>query len=294
MSVPVHIIDSDRYWESGVEAFFFPGGEPHVKINSDYNNQDVVLFLKARTWNDVGIGACVSNALALGPARTVSTFIPYFPGARQDRESERTPMTLALMANLFRPVNTTVPNRIYTFDEHSPFAQLYLGKHPVFMPKDLNIPTSENVVGIVAPDAGATARATSFRDAFYPGIQVIQCSKKRDPQSGRLSNYELPPLPPVFGRSRYIVVDDICDGGGTFNLLASAFDADPNGRDAQLTLFVSHGIFSKGLNAISSRYDKIITTDSWCIPVAGDIDDRLMIIPLSPLCDKIIKEMEDA
>jgi ribose-phosphate pyrophosphokinase len=87
-------------------------------------------------------------------------------------------------------------------------------------------------------------------------------------------------MPPLSAQGRYIIVDDICDGGGTFNLLATAFATDPVGRFSMLEMFVSHGIFSKGIDAISPTIKKIVTTDSWCqLPS----DDRLTVLPLSPL-----------
>jgi hypothetical protein len=77
-------------------------------------------------------------------------------------------------------------------------------------------------------------------------------------------------------------VDDICDGGGTFNLLAEAWKRKLRiDQHSKLELFVSHGIFSKGLDAIDPVIEHITTTDSWC---KGNsyIRDRLTVLPLLP------------
>lgn len=268
------IIDSDNYAASGIDAFFFPGGEPHVKV-PDFTD-DVLLYLKLRTWNDVGLAAALIDTLERRES-FFRTFIPYFPGARQDRTDGRSPLTLELMG---RVLGKGVKWSIDVFDPHSHAIHDRMVVR-TWMPSDLPIPTSPHVVGVIVPDAGAYERACQFRDTFYPDVPLVQCAKKREFGSGKFTGYYMNPLP---AEGRYIVVDDICDGGGTFNLLAQAFDADPHGPRSALELFVSHGIFSKGLRAISPRYTRITTTDSWCRAVDHidpmGYDARLTVIPL--------------
>jgi ribose-phosphate pyrophosphokinase len=276
------IIDSDNYLASGIETMFFPGGEPHAKLPPI--SGDVLLFLKPRTWDDVGLGACVIDGLTRSDADRIVAFIPYFPAARQDKTKGDAPLTLALTVRLLGRGRHSV----VTFDEHSLAMEQQLGHHACLMPRHLQVPTRGDVVGVIAPDEGAVARANSFRDAFYPDCPLVQCFKKRDPRTGALSGYVLPLLTES---GCYVVVDDICDGGGTFNLLAQAFEHDPRGSNSQLELFVSHGIFSKGVGAISPRYRHITTTDSWC---RLDSDDRLTVLRLSPLFERIMRSDNNA
>lgn len=63
-----------------------------------------------------------------------------------------------------------------------------------------------------------------------------------------------------------MIIDDICDGGATF--LAIAGQVKP----AHLTLIVTHGIFSKGLDALAEKFDSIITSDSY-----GKIYDSALV-----------------
>jgi len=263
------IIDSDDYRASGVEAMFFPGGEPHVKI--PLFEEELLLFLKLRTWSDVGIAACLINALDW-QGTAYQTFIPYYPGARQDRTDGTAPLTVAMISRLLEATPLAV------FDPHSRI----LGDTVdyIYMPKDLPIPINPSVVGIIAPDEGAQGRALQFLDKFYPNADLIQAYKERDSKTGQLSNYSMEYLTQS---GTYIIVDDICDGGGTFNLLANAFDEDPIASQCELEMFVSHGIFSKGLDNISPRIKKIITTDSWCDPSRSRYNsERLTVIPLMP------------
>lgn len=271
------VIDSDNYKEHGIETLFFPGGEPHAKIPASLRG-DVLLFLKLRTWNDVGIGACVANALdRKGEIGLLQVFLPYFPGARQDRSDGRAPMTVELVAHLF----DSARGSLHVFDPHSDQVKFWSSAKS-WMPADMDMPDFQDIVGIIAPDEGAVDRAMAFRNRYCADAKVILCTKHRDETTGYLSHYEMPELEKV---GRYLIVDDICDGGGTFNLLSTAFSLDPIGARSELTMFVSHGLFSKGLDAISPRIAHIVTTDSWCqLPNST----RLNVLPLRDLFPKIM------
>lgn len=274
-------IDSDDYKESGIETMFFPGGEPHAKLPEFHGA--VMFFAKLRTWNDVGLAAMVLSALTRQlTIKSIIAFIPYFPGARQDRTDGKAPFTVEdILRFLYTPKVALI-----VFDGHSKVLTENGRVALNFMPENTDVPLRDGVVGIIAPDEGAKDRALTFRDKFYPEAELVSCTKERDAASGKLSNYVMPALPQV---GRYIIVDDICDGGGTFNLLADAFAKDPLAFDCKLEMFVSHGIFSKGLPAISDRIEHITTTDSFC-RLAGIYPNRLTVIPLLPQLNRFLGE----
>lgn len=279
------VIDSDNYRESGIDAFFFPGGEPHARIPKDFGT--ALLWLKARTWNDVGLAMCVLGALKQQGNKYLPLFVPYFPGARQDRSDGQTPFTARMVMAMFDMYVT----HLYTFDAHSDV----VGKNVTrdFMPLDLVTDADAmeaETAFIIAPDHGAIERARQLSN-LTPN-DLIVCEKNRDFATGKFTGFTLPPLPRV---GSYVIVDDICDGGGTFNLLAEEFLKDPYGAESDLSLFVSHGIFSKGLNAIHQKIDTIITTDSFTDKtLTGTVADpgRLSVLSLRPIIDKIIKEAD--
>ncbi len=276
------IIDSDNYAAHDIETLFFPGGEPHCKIPEIRGN--LLLYLKLRTWNDVGIAACVIDALSWGRKQNEITkiFIPYFPGARQDKKDPKGqyPYTVSMMARFLRAYGNS--EKLFVFDPHS---MKVMSERPgtlgvtALMPSDLSVPLAEDVVGIIAPDEGARGRAKEFLDCFYPEADLIQCYKQRDTYTGEVTHFTMVALK---RKGRYIIVDDICDGGRTFNLLADAFFKDKLTMDNRciLELFVSHGIFSKGLHALDARIEHITTTDSWCPHASGG---RLTVLSLNTL-----------
>lgn len=61
------------------------------------------------------------------------------------------------------------------------------------------------------------------------------------------------------GKDLYIV-DDICDGGGTFTILSKELKKRNCGK---VNLIVSHGIFSKGEAPLKENIDAVYTTDSF-------------------------------
>ena len=266
--VCVRVIDSDNYAASGIETFFFPGGEPHCKV--PLYDEPALLYLKLRTWDDVGFAACVLNVMSVRPDTKV--FIPYFPAARQDKNDDHTPAMLPMMARLLVSHAYVRP---FVFDPHSPATTLFTNAR-LFGLQDLRGAVAHPYVGVIAPDKGAITRADAFRRAKVPDSRLIVCEKSRQFDNGNLLTFKMPALQEV---GRYIIVDDICDGGATFNMVAEAFKNDPIGRLSSLELIVSHGIFSRGLQNIHPKIEHITTTDSWC---RLKPTPRLTVIPLLP------------
>lgn len=293
------VINSDDYAASGIETFFFPGGEPHARL-PEGEFGDALLVLRARTWNDLGLGMVVLDALQAnvlasykagdrsGRAARVWVFVPYFPGARQDRSDGQTPKTKTILYSMLG----VVADKVFTFDIHSGGnhqGRLSCPLHSFSVDElapQADLPAPANAY-IISPDSGATERAQRLATAARVSNPVLQCDKHRDFATGKFTHFTMPPLP---GVGEYLIVDDICDGGGTFNLLAEEFLKDPYGADSSLALFVSHGIFSKGLGNIHPKIEQIFTTDSFTRP--NESTDRLDVISLQPLIDKIVESAE--
>ena len=109
---------------------------------------------------------------------------------------------------------------------------------------------------LVSPDKGARPRVLDVADGVsaYRGrpVPVIQALKQRDPVTGALTSPQL--LDSVPTGVPLLVVDDICDGGGTFIQLAELLRQHTN---ALLYLYVTHGIFSKGVDVLAGSYAKV-------------------------------------
>ena len=87
---------------------------------------------------------------------------------------------------------------------------------------------------------------------------MVECSKKRDIKTGKLSGFTV--YADDLEGNTCVIVDDICDGGGTFNGLAQELKKKNCGK---LILIVTHGIFSKGFEQLAKSFDHVYSTASF-------------------------------
>jgi ribose-phosphate pyrophosphokinase len=107
---------------------------------------------------------------------------------------------------------------------------------------------------LICPDAGAAKKIKHYFEWNPNIVEVIYCIKSRDLSNGKIT---LKVLEPEKCKDRNcVIIDDICDGGGTFLAIANQIEAE------HLTLIVTHGIFSKGVEILEEKFDEIITTNS--------------------------------
>lgn len=228
----------------------FPAGEQHIKVSEASTQTPSHVLVTGTDANDyVAAAMWIDHAHQLG--HKVSALIPYLPGARQDRGN---PFGAQVYANL---INSMKADRVVCFDPHSPVMPELIN-NLVVVDSDSVISAALRVgsrayVGVIAPDAGAVARAQ--RAATALGVPLYRSVKKRDFATGKLSGFDCETLP---AEGRLLVVDDICDGGGTFMGLATATGLPAD----RLDLWVSHGVFSGRAANLTEAYGRIFTTDS--------------------------------
>ena len=150
------------------------------------------------------------------------------------------------------------------FDPHSEVAALLINNAFVINNKIMVEQYLLDNAVLICPDAGAAKKTGEYALWNSKLADIVYCNKKRNLANGRL---ELEVLNPELCNNRNcVIIDDICDGGATF--LAIAGQVKP----AHLTLIVTHGIFSKGLDALAEKFDSIITSDSY-----GKIYDSALV-----------------
>ena len=70
--------------EINFQNFTFSGGEPHIKINPDFDTtQKVTITHRLNSFNDFGLLCVAVDALRRMDVKNMELFIPYFPAARQ-------------------------------------------------------------------------------------------------------------------------------------------------------------------------------------------------------------------
>lgn len=204
--------------------------------------------------------------------------IRYLLGARMDRRINATqPFTLEVVA---RMLNGAGFQWIRILDQHSKASCELLNAQAVYPTGivarvlDEYLP-SESV--ILIPDKGAEPRVLTLLESVLGGehYMTAQCHKKRDSKTGALSGFGIDNASLLKGK-RCLILDDICDGGGTFSGLAQV--ALSQGFSAKsVDLFVTHGIFSKGLPL--DNIDTVYTTDSYPSAQANASHPRVIVFP---------------
>ena len=213
-------------------------------INGDLDLGDSVAVISSSGAGSLE-SVTMAELLALKiSARRIVCFFPYLPGARQDKAG----FNVASYALLrLRGIGDVV-----CLDQH---AYAFPGVSRNVRPVSL-VPASlfyQRELTVIAPDAGAELRAAEVAARY--GAPLVVASKSRDSSNNfRIGSYSCPPI----RTKEAIVIDDICDGGGTFLALAESINIP---RDS-LTIWTTHGIYSKGATELRKRFSKIITTDS--------------------------------
>jgi len=245
--------------EIDFQTFVFAGGEPHIKINPNFDTTKAVIVThRLNSFNDLGILCLAADALQRMELELAELIIPYFPAARQDRVMiPGEPLSVKVNADI---INGLGFKKVTVFDAHSEVTPALLDKCNA-VPNHKFIQEVIKHIGkeplLISPDGGALKKIYKVSE-FLNGLDVVECSKHRDVKTGKLEGFKVY-TDDLNGRD-CLVVDDICDGGGTFIGLAAELKKKNAGK---LYLAVSHGIFSKGVDDMAAIFDRIFTTNSF-------------------------------
>ena len=152
------------------------------------------------------------DAAKRASAYKIIAVIPYYGYARQDRKDRpRVAIGSKLIANMIRAAGA---DRLITMDLHAPQIQGYfdipvdhLDSHAVFIPYIENL-RLENLT-FAAPDVGSANRIREI--ASYFEAEMVICDKHRK-RANEIASMVV--IGDVTDRD-VVVIDDICDTGGT-------------------------------------------------------------------------------
>lgn len=240
--------------EDAFSFLTFPDGQRHFRLEKEVEGKEVLVVTRIADADELFDLLMVNDVLTWNHNK-VNLQISYLLGARMDRRIDKNqPFTLKIVTDI---LNEADFESITIIDPHSEVS-VGLLRAEADLPQEAldsvleDYPEDDTV--IIAPDAGATKRVETLIHGRYT---IIQGLKHRDMQTGNLSGFSVA-NPEAVKDKVCLIVDDICDGGGTFIGLAKVL------RDAGATkvnLFVTHGIFSKGLPL--EGIDDVRTTDSF-------------------------------
>ena len=182
-------------------------------------------------------------------------FIKYLPYARQDKFiSNNVTFALKTFADILNQLHF---KEVTIFDPHSTMATSLIRNSKAIYPiGDIRkIVNKENIDCICYPDKGAYSKYLDIYKHIDPIFEKpIIGSKVRDQKTGWITKYE---LSGNYKNKNVLIIDDICDGGMTFNILSKSMTEDKENCPKSINLFVTHGLFSKGLSELKKNIDKI-------------------------------------
>jgi ribose-phosphate pyrophosphokinase len=248
----------------------FPDGQQTIDIETprmSLQGQDIRIDARIRTFRDLELIIAANQALHEMAVASVSLYVPYFLGARSDRKFREGGVNY--LKHVICPViNSQKFNTVVILDPHSDVLEACLDnydkvsnftvvKHALTDIDNRN--GAQDRIVLVSPDGGALKKIYDVAEEFQIN-NIITAMKHRDIKTGKITHTEIPDISQYGEDHKFVIVDDICDGGRTFIELSKAIRKHNSISD--IYLIVTHGIFSSGLTELSKYFTKIYTTNS--------------------------------
>jgi len=267
----------------------FPDGEISCQLNENIRGRDVFLIQPTGPpVNDnlmellVMIDACTRAS-----AERITTVIPYFGYARQDRkDAGRVPITSKLVANLITKAGA---DRVVTMDLHAaqiqgffdvPVDHLYAARTLDEYFLSLDIPQDELV--IISPDEGSIKRTLQHVDNLGGQLAIVD---KRRSSATETSQANLIGGP-IEGKVALLFDDMISTAG---SIVGAAEVADQHGA-REIYLSATHAVFcGQAIDRLrEAPVREIVVTNSLPIP---DRIDKLRVVTVAPLLGEAIRRI---
>ena len=214
--------------------------------------------------------------------------VPYFGYARQDRKTDgRTPILAKLVANLISASGT---DRVFTMDLHAGPLQGFFDiptDNMIAMPvmvDDVQRRMGSEPLMVVSPDVGGVVRARFFAKRIGADLAIVD---KRRPEAGKSEVMNI--IGDVSGR-KCILVDDICDSGGTLCNAAAALKEQ--GATA-VSAYTTHGVLSN--NAVERIEKSVMDELVICNTIRPSDEDakskKLRVLSVAPLLGEAIRRI---
>ncbi len=269
----------------------FSDGENYVQLLENVRGADV--FILQPTCNPVDQHIMelllFIDALRRASARRITTVIPYFGYARQDRKDKpRSPISSKLVADL---LTTAGADRALIVDLHAPQIQGFfnipvdhLFASPVLVDyfKKLNLPD----LTVVSPDAGGVERARFFAKKMDSALAIVD---KRRVEMDVTEVMHV--IGDVKGRN-CLILDDIIDTAGT--LVKTARALLDSGAKAVYAC-ASHAVLSgPAVERLSkSPIQQVVVTDTIPLSEAGRKEPKIIVRSIAGLIGAAIKSIHE-
>ncbi len=265
----------------------FPDGETFVKIEENVRGEDVYLVQSTSppTNHHLMEMFIMIDALRRASAARITTVLPFYGYARQDRKDQpRVPITAKLIANLLVAAGA---NRILTMDLHAQQIQGFFDipvDHLYAAPVMYDYLKSKNLkdVVVVSPDVGGLKMAYAYSQVMEAGLAIVA---KRRKSATEVESMAV--IGEVKGKD-VLLVDDLTETAGT---LVAAADLLKKEGAASVMACVSHAVLGEvGVERLrNSAIDELVTTDTVLRPAISGV--KITTLSVAGLLGEAIKRI---
>lgn len=241
------------------EKIKYPDGQVSCKITSLSNN---TINIRLSSYEDLFFLEALTDAIykkySINRGK-LELFIPCMLGQRSDRRfADNQSFDLKLICDF---INKLDFQKVTVFDPHSDVTLALLNYSEKLSSFQYVKQAVEQMKGctafkqplvLVSPDAGAYKKVFEYGEKL--GLEVVAAVKHRDLNG----NVDLTFMGDVKDKE-CLIVDDLCDGGYTFKILGKKLKEQ---GATWVSLYVSHGYFSKGFEELNQVIDHIYCTNS--------------------------------
>ncbi|HSE47750.1 MAG TPA: ribose-phosphate pyrophosphokinase [Terriglobales bacterium] len=276
---------------SQAELKRFSDGEVYLQIMENVRGADVFVVQPTCFPVDQHLMELLLmiDALKRASARRITTVIPYYGYARQDRKDKpRVPVSSKLVADL---LTTAGADRALIVDLHAPQIQGFFN-----IPVD-HLFASPVLVGyvkeqafpnltVVSPDAGGVERARFFAKKVDAPLAIVD---KRRTEMNVAEVMHV--IGDVQGRTA-LILDDIIDTAGT---LVKTGDALLEAGAAKVFACATHPVLSgPAIERIAkSRIEQVIVTNTIPLTEAGKNEKKIRVLSVAGLMARAIQSIHE-
>jgi len=277
-----------------IDLWDFPDGEIGCKLEQNIRGRDVFLFQPTGPpVNDNLLELLVMiDTCKRASAERITTVIPYFGYARQDRkDTGRVPITAKMVANL---IVTAGADRVLTMDLHAaqiqgffdvPVDHLYAAPILDQYFRSLNIPASQ--LAIVSPDEGSIKRALHHQRHLGGTLTIVD---KRRNSSTHTEQANLIGEP-LAGKTA-LLFDDMISTAGS---ICGAADVVHKNGAGEIYISATHAVFCGSASARlrEAPVREVVVTNS--LPISPENKfPNLRSVSVAPLLGEAIKRIHRA
>jgi len=269
----------------------FSDGEVYIQVMENVRGADVFVVQPTCFPVDEHLMELLLlvDALKRASARRITTVIPYYGYARQDRKDKpRVPVSSKLVADL---LTTAGAHRALVVDLHAPQIQGFfnipvdhLFASPVLVDyfKKMTLPE----LTVVSPDAGGVERARFFAKKIDAALAIVD-KRRTDMNVAEVMHV----IGDVKGRT-CLIIDDIIDTAGT---LVKTADALLNAGASQVFACASHPVLSgEAISRISkSRLEQVIVTNTIPLTEAAKAEPKIKVLSIAGLLGRAIQSIHE-